>query len=178
MLEADGWRISKSVLSAVSIEPTGIVSVISAFAHPVCRLEENPFPTVTVIPRANRGAPDITTWSRVNNTNTAASAPQASPSPSNSFAGTWSCPDRGPVVIQQTENRITGSYSWDGRAGQGSGTFEGTANGSQMHVTLQQGGKPIAVVWDMTLSSDGARMDGTWTLNQSQSGGWGCVRGN
>ncbi len=36
-LEADGWRIGKFALSIASIEPTGIVSVINAYAHPMCK---------------------------------------------------------------------------------------------------------------------------------------------
>ena len=54
MLESDGWRISKAILSAASIEPLGLVATINAFAHPVCRVNGPPFPNVTIIPKFDR----------------------------------------------------------------------------------------------------------------------------
>jgi hypothetical protein len=63
MLEADGWRIANTVLTAASFEPSGIVAVIQAFAQPLCRTDINPFPTVSIIPRDQRGPRDKSTFS-------------------------------------------------------------------------------------------------------------------
>lgn len=47
MLEANGFATAKNVISLVSIaDPTGLVSVGNAFAHPVCK-DNTPFPKVT-----------------------------------------------------------------------------------------------------------------------------------
>ncbi|MCB0850918.1 MAG: RICIN domain-containing protein, partial [Bacteroidetes bacterium] len=55
MLESDGWRIAKTILSAAAIEPSGVVATIDAFAHPICKTEANPFPSINIIPKGERG---------------------------------------------------------------------------------------------------------------------------
>ena len=55
MLEADGWRIA-SFLSAASIEPSGVVATVDAFAHPICKTEANIFPTINIIPVSSRSS--------------------------------------------------------------------------------------------------------------------------
>ena len=54
MLESDGWRIAKNILSVASIEPIGIVATVDAFAHPICKTEANPFPSIHIIPSDKR----------------------------------------------------------------------------------------------------------------------------
>jgi hypothetical protein len=58
MLTQDAWRIAGTVTTAVGFEPTGIVSVIEAFAHPVCVPGPVPFPNVRVLPENERAARD------------------------------------------------------------------------------------------------------------------------
>lgn len=65
MLEADQWRIWRSVATAASFEPLGIVATVDAFAQPMCRIQAEPFPQVTILERSERGAPDQTTRSHM-----------------------------------------------------------------------------------------------------------------
>lgn len=65
MIEADGWEVGKKVLGALSFEPTGILSLVDAFAHPVCRDAPVPFPDIRVLPAAERTAFDP--WTRAMN---------------------------------------------------------------------------------------------------------------
>lgn len=58
MLTQDAWRIAGTVTTAVGFEPTGIVSVIEAFAHPVCVPGPVPFPNVRILPENERVARD------------------------------------------------------------------------------------------------------------------------
>ena len=49
MLEADGFKTGKNLLTLVSIaDPTGLVSVAEAFMHPVCK-KDAPFPEVVAL---------------------------------------------------------------------------------------------------------------------------------
>ena len=51
-LEANGFSTAKNVMTLIGIaDPTGLVSVVNAFLHPVCKAD-TPFPTVTA--RYNR----------------------------------------------------------------------------------------------------------------------------
>ncbi|MBS1789115.1 MAG: hypothetical protein JST85_15410 [Acidobacteria bacterium] len=46
MLEANGFATAKNVVSTISMaDPTGLVSVGNAFAHPICK-DNTPFPAV------------------------------------------------------------------------------------------------------------------------------------
>jgi hypothetical protein len=47
MLEADGFATAKNIMSVVGVfDPTGVVDVVNAFAHPICK-PDTPFPRVT-----------------------------------------------------------------------------------------------------------------------------------
>ncbi len=49
MLEADGFASANNFLTLVSVvDPTGLVSVVEAFTHPVCKAD-TPFPDVTAL---------------------------------------------------------------------------------------------------------------------------------
>lgn len=58
LMSADEWRIWGTVATATSIEPTGVIATVKAFAQPMCRERAEPFPDVTILPTASRGAPD------------------------------------------------------------------------------------------------------------------------
>ena len=87
-----------------------------------------------------------------------------------SFGGAWSCPGRGILTITQTGRRVSGSYPWSG-----GGAISGLVSGSTMTATWRGRGGGSGQ-WIMTLSEDGARIDGVWNHATGGGGRWGCSR--
>ncbi len=54
MIAADGWETADTVLGVLSFEPVGVISLIAAFAHPVCRDAPAPFPAIRILPNNER----------------------------------------------------------------------------------------------------------------------------
>jgi len=103
-----------------------------------------------------------------------------------SYAGTWKCPIRGTLTLQQASNgHITGSFR--GAAGQhwhksltGGGTVSGSVTGKSFAITMNNLKSRTTTNANAQLSANGKSFSGNWDWIQGgrikDSGSWRCNR--
>jgi len=86
------------------------------------------------------------------------------------FTGSWSCPGRGTLTLRVEGSRVAATYDWSG-----GGTASGTVSGRDLRADwrLDDG---RSGTWTVTLSPDGSRFDGSFTVASGGGGDWGCTR--
>ena len=101
------------------------------------------------------------------------------------FSGTWQCPGRGVLTIEQDEMLITAHFSgknsgdhW-GNTGRKGGSHSGTVRGQTATINGNYGDGTRGDE-TITLSADGKSFSGTWNWYRGDqklgSGTWGCHR--
>lgn len=101
------------------------------------------------------------------------------------FAGSWTCPGRGWMKINQTDTSIWGKLGGEpgeafGKNHRRGGSIEGKVVGDTMEITMKYGDETFTTS-QMILSDGGKKLSGAWQWydryrNGKGSGTWSCHR--